>query len=57
MQAAEKEVQVVDSEFDGSSNPHVYTMPATGGAAKDIDYVPTDDAGGSTLGLSWQSLH
>jgi Tol biopolymer transport system component len=42
---------------DASGDPTVYTMPAAGGAAKGIDYVFTDDAGGSALGLSWQSLH
>lgn len=45
------------TQFDGSGDPSVYTMPATGGAARNIDYVPTDSAGGSALGLSWQSLH
>ena len=42
--------------IDGSGDPNVYTMPATGGRAKDIDYVSTDSAGGAVTGLTWQSL-
>ncbi len=49
--------QIAFDDVDGSGNPNIYTMPATGGRAKQIDYVATDDAGGSALGLSWQSLH
>jgi hypothetical protein len=42
--------------IDGSGDPNVYTMPAAGGRAKDIDYVSTDSAGGAVTGLTWQSL-
>jgi Tol biopolymer transport system component len=48
---------VAFDDIDGSGDPGVYTMPANGGAAKGIDSVWTDDAGGSALGMSWQSLH
>jgi Tol biopolymer transport system component len=41
---------------DGSGDPIVYSMRDTGGAARQIDSVPTDSAGGSVVGLSWQPL-
>jgi Tol biopolymer transport system component len=44
-------------DIDASGDPNVYTMPAVGGRAKDIDSVYTDDAGGAVTGLTWQSLH
>jgi len=43
-------------DIDGSGDPNVYTMPAAGGRAKDIDSLNTDDAGGAVTGLNWQSL-
>jgi Tol biopolymer transport system component len=43
-------------DIDGSGNPNVYTMPAVGGRAKDIDSFNADDAGGAVTGLTWQSL-
>jgi Tol biopolymer transport system component len=43
-------------DIDGSGDPNVYTMPAAGGRAKDIDAFNTDDAGGAVTGLTWQSL-
>ena len=43
-------------DVDASGDPNVYTMPAAGGRARNIDYVATDSAGGSVTGLSWQSL-
>jgi Tol biopolymer transport system component len=43
-------------DIDGSGDPNVYTMPAVGGRAKDIDAFNADDAGGAVTGLSWQSL-
>jgi Tol biopolymer transport system component len=43
-------------DIDGSGDPNVYTMPAVGGRAKDIDAFNTDDAGGAVTGLTWQPL-
>jgi Tol biopolymer transport system component len=43
-------------DIDGSGDPNVYTMPAAGGRAKNIDSFSTDDAGGVVTGLTWQSL-
>jgi Tol biopolymer transport system component len=43
-------------DIDASGDPNVYTMPAVGGRAKDIDSFYTDDAGGAVTGLTWQSL-
>lgn len=47
---------VWNSDPFGSGDPTLYTVPATGGRIKEIGHVYTDNAGGSTSGLSWQPI-
>ena len=47
---------VWNSDPSGSGDPTLYTVPASGGRIKEIGHVYTDNAGGSTSGLSWQPI-
>ena len=47
---------VWNSDPSGAGDPTLYTVSASGGRIKEIGYVYTDNAGGSTSGLSWRRV-